>query len=154
MKVKDDLDELDLNILRELESNPNVGVRELARKVKVPKSTIYYRLQRLKRLGVIKGYNIIIDSEALGYEYHVVVFVRAKYGPHYHDEVGKILSNNPYVQAVYYILGDWDFVVLAKFPKKEVYMDFLETLINSKFVERSNTFIVAKIYKEDFRLKI
>lgn len=146
------LDELDMRILKEIVENPNSRVREIARKIKVPKSTIYYRVQRLKRMGVIKGSTVLLDSEKLGFEYNVVILVKAKYGPRYHEEVGKMLADNKYIQAVYYVLGDYDFVVFGKFPKKSTYMDFLERMINSGLIERSVTIVVARVLKEDFKL--
>ncbi|MEM4481778.1 MAG: Lrp/AsnC family transcriptional regulator [Desulfurococcaceae archaeon] len=154
MREGTEFDELDLDILREIEENPRAGIRDLAKKLKTPKSTIYYRMKKLERSGVIKGYRVVLDGEKLGFEYHVVILIKGKYGPKYHDEVGRLLSKNPYVQAVYYVLGDVDFVVIGRFPRKEVYLAFLEEIINSGLVERSNTIVVAKQVKEDFRLNI
>lgn len=148
----DSLDELDLKILKEIIENPNVRVREIARKMKIPKSTIYYRVQRLRRMGIIRGSIVLLDSERLGFEYNVVILVKAKYGPRYHEEVGKMLADSKYIQAVYYVLGDYDFVVFGKFPKKSTYMEFLEKMINSGLIERSSTIVVARVVKEDFKL--
>lgn len=148
------LDELDLNILRALQKNPKMHIRDLAEKLNVPKSTVYYRLRELERAGVIEGYRILLNSEKLGFEYPVVTLIRGRYGPKYHEEIGEFLSKNPYVQAVYYVFGDVDFIIIGKFPCKEKYMEFLEELINSSFIERSSTTVIAKVIKEDFRLNI
>ncbi|MEM2021551.1 MAG: Lrp/AsnC family transcriptional regulator [Zestosphaera sp.] len=149
-----ELDELDLNILRALQENPKMHIRDLAEKLNVPKSTVYYRLRELERAGVIEGYRILLNSEKLGFEYPVVTLIRGRYGPKYHEEIGEFLSKNPYVQAVYYVFGDVDFIIVGKFPCKEKYMEFLEALINSSFIERSSTTVIAKVIKEDFRLNI
>lgn len=148
------LDEVNMKILRCIQEDPKMRIRDLASKLNIPKSTVYYRLRKLEELGVIKGYNVILDSEKLGFEYLVVILVRGKYGPKYHEEIGKFLSKNPYIQAIYYVLGETDFVVIGKFPCKEKYMEFLESLINSQFIERSSTMVIAKVIKEDFRLNI
>lgn len=148
------LDEISVKILRCLQENPKIRIRDLASKLNIPKSTVYYRLRRLEGLGVIKGYNVILDSEKLDFEYLVVILVRGRYGPKYHEEIGKFISKNPYIQAIYYVLGETDFVLIGKFPCKEKYMEFLESLINSQFVERSSTMVVAKVIKEDFRLNL
>lgn len=86
-------------ILKILQENPKLRIRDLAEKLKIPKSTIYYRLRQLENQGIIKKYGIIIDSDKLGFEYVVIIQVRARYGPKYHDEIGKLLSKNPYVQG-------------------------------------------------------
>lgn len=148
------LDEINMKILRCIQEDPKIRIRDLSNKLNIPKSTVYYRLRKLEELGVIKGYNVILDSEKLGFEYLVVILVRGRYGPKYHEEIGKFLSKNPYIQAIYYVLGETDFVVIGKFPCKEKYMEFLESLINSQFIERSSTMVIAKVIKEDFRLNI
>jgi len=148
------LDKLDLAILKILQENPKLRIRDLAEKLKIPKSTIYYRLRQLENQGIIKKYGIIIDSDKLGFEYVVIIQVRARYGPKYHDEIGKLLSKNPYVQGVYYVLGDIDFIVIGKFPSKTKYMEFLEQLINTPTIERTSTMVVAKVIKEETRLHI
>ena len=148
------LDKIDLDILRSLQENSRASIRDLSSKLGIPKSTIYYKIKKLEELGVIKGYSTILDSEKLGFEYLVVILIRGKYGPNYHEEIGKFLSSNLYVQAVYFVLGDVDFVVIGKFPNKEKYIEFLEALINSRFIERSSTMVIAKVIKENFRLNI
>lgn len=152
--VNKELDKIDLAILKNLQENPKLRIRDLAKKLQIPKSTIYYRLRQLENLGVIKRYGVILDSDKLGFEYIVVIQVRGKYGPKYHDEIGKFLSKNPYVQGVYYVLGDIDFIVIGKFPSKAKYMEFLEQLINSSIIERTLTMVVAKVIKEDISLHI
>jgi len=148
------LDRLDLLILKYLQENPKPRIRDLAKKLQVPKSTIYYRVRQLEKAGIIKKYGVFLDSEKLGYEYNVVILVRGKYGPRYHDEIGKFLSKNPYVQAVYYVLGDIDFIVIGKFPSKDKYMEFLEQLINSSIIERTSTSVIAKTIKEEIYLHL
>ena len=152
--VNKELDKIDLAILKYLQENPKLRIRDLAKKLQIPKSTIYYRLRQLENLGVIKRYGVILDSDKLGFEYIVVIQVRGKYGPKYHDEIGKFLSKNPYVQGVYYVLGDIDFIVIGKFPSKAKYIEFLEQLINSSIIERTSTMVVAKVIKEDISLHI
>lgn len=148
------LDKRDLDILRLVQDNPKIRLRDLSEKLGLPRSTVYYRLRELEKRGVIRGYRAVLDSETLGFEYPVVILVRGRYGPRYHEEIGMYLSNNPYIQMVYYVLGEEDFVVVGKFPSKEKYMYFLESLINSSFIERTTTMVVAKIIKEDLRLSI
>lgn len=148
------LDKLDLLILKYLQENPKPRIRDLAKKLQIPKSTIYYRVRQLEKRGVIRKYGVFLDSEKLGYEYNVVILVRGKYGPKYHEEIGKFLSKSPYVQAVYYVLGDIDFIVIGKFPSKDKYMEFLEQLINSSLIERTSTAVIAKTIKEETYLHI
>lgn len=60
------LDDLDLAILAELESDARIAVSELARRLGSPNSTIRDRIRALEEDKVIRGYTAIIDPEKLG----------------------------------------------------------------------------------------
>jgi Lrp/AsnC family transcriptional regulator for asnA, asnC and gidA len=70
------LDELDLAILSELESNARIMVTELARRLSSPPSTIRDRIQRLEEEEVISGYTTIINPRKLGLEIKAVIKVK------------------------------------------------------------------------------
>jgi len=70
------LDELDLAILSELESNARIVVTELARRLGSPTSTIRDRIQRLEEEEVIRGYTIIINPRKLGLGIKAVIKVK------------------------------------------------------------------------------
>lgn len=123
----------------------------LAKRLGVPKSTLHYRIKRLERGGVIEGYYAKLNPLRLGYDYVAIVLVRAKYGPHYHERVGKKIAAIPGVWAVYYVLGEYDFIVLVRALNREDYMKKLEQLGKMTDVERTSTQIAAKILKEDPR---
>jgi len=69
------LDDLDLAILAELESDARITVSELARRLGNPNSTIRDRIRRLEEDEVIRGYTAIIDSRKLGLGIKAVIKV-------------------------------------------------------------------------------
>jgi len=105
-------------------------------------------------MGLIKSYGAILDPEKLGFEYITITLVRGRYGRGYHEKIGEMIANHPYVQSVYFVLGDIDFVVIAKFPSRERFMKFLESMINSPEIERTSTLVVVKVIKESLKLNI
>ncbi len=144
------VDEIDLNILRIVQTNARLSLNQISDLLKIPKSTVSYRLKRLEQMGLIKGYHAHINFSLLNMDYVIVSLIKAKYGPNYHEELGSKLAKLPQVWGVYYTLGEWDFIVLAKFKNNESFMmDFLEKVMSIPEVERSNTQIVAKVIKED-----
>ncbi len=80
--------------------------------------------------------------------------IRAKYGPGYHEKVGKKLAEIPGVWAVYFVLGEIDFIVMARTKNREKFMEKLDKIINLGEIERTNTQVVAKILKEDPRIEL
>jgi len=152
---KNSLDEIDLQILDILQQDCRKSLDEISKIINVPKSTIYYRIKRLESLGVIQGYYAKIDPKALGNDYFTVTLVKAKYGPGYHKKIGNILSKIPGVWGVYYVLGEYDFIVLARAENREKFIkDILEKFVNYEEIERTNTIVIVDIIKEDSRVEI
>jgi len=148
------LDEVDLAILRILQEDCRKNITEIADMVKIPKSTVHYRISRLEKLGYIEGYYAKISPEKMGKQYITITLVRAKYGPGYHEKVGEKISKLPGVWAVYFVFGETDFVVLSRTNSREEFMKTLEQIMNMEEIERTSTMIVAKVIKEDPRLQI
>ena len=90
----------------------------------------------------------------MGYDYLAVVLVRAMYGPQYHKKVGFKLARVHGVGAVYYVLGDFDFIILIRAIDRDDYMRKLEKVSSMSDIERTSTQIVARVIREDPRVDI
>jgi len=148
------LDDIDVEILKILQKDCRVTLDQMSKMLNVPKSTLHYRIKRLEKQGVIEGYYAKINPAKLGKEYITVTLVRAKYGPGYHKKVGEKLAKLPGVWAVYFVLGETDFIVLTRSDSRETFMKTLEQMINSKEIERTSTMVVTEIIKEDPRIEL
>ncbi|AAY81429.1 ArsR family transcriptional regulator [Sulfolobus acidocaldarius] len=147
--IQMELDEIDIKILKILQENAKQSLEDMSEMLKLPKSTIAYRIKRLESQGIIKGYYAHIDPYALDQDYIVITFVRAKYGKDYHLNLGSKLAEIPGVWGVYFVLGDTDFVVMARYKNREEFMkNFLEKLMSMPEIERTSTQIVVKTIKE------
>ena len=143
------LDEVDLKILKILQDDAKYPLEKIAEEVRAPKSTVAYRIKRLEKLGVIRGYHAYIDPSSLNLDYLVVTLVKAKYGKDYHEILGQKIAQLPGVWGVYFVLGDNDFIVLARFRNRDEMMNkYLEKLMSMPEIERTNTQIIAKIIRE------
>lgn len=148
------LDELDTKILTILQNDCRTPLERMAKELGVPKSTVHYRVKRLEADEIIEGYCAKVDAAKLEKDYVTITFVRAKYGPNYHDRVGKALAEIPGVSAVYFLFGETDFVALIKSRNRSDFMRKLEKMTNMPEIERTNTQIVAKTIKEDLRVEL
>jgi DNA-binding Lrp family transcriptional regulator len=146
------LDKTDKLLLKIIQQDSRVPLQKIARQLGVPKSTVHYRIGRLEREKIIEGYYAKLNASRLGYDYLAVVLVRAKYGPQYHKKVGLKLSKLAGVWAVYYVLGDYDFIVLIRATNRDDYMQKLEQLSNMTDIERTSTQVVGRVIKEDPRI--
>lgn len=145
------LDKIDFGILDILQKDCRTPLEQIADNLGVPKSTIHYRIKRLEEEEIIKGYYAKVNHERLGRDYVTVTFVRAKYGPGYHEIAGQKLIEIPGVWAVYFILGENDFIIVSRSSDREDYLQKLEKIMGMPEIERTNTQVVAKVIKEDPR---
>ena len=146
------MDKTDRWLLKIIQQDSRIPLQTIARKLGVPKSTVHYRIGRLEREKIIEGYYAKLNAGRLGYDYLAIVLVRAKYGPRYHKKVGMKLSKLPGAWAVYYVLGDYDFIVLMRATNREDYMQKLERLSSMPDIERTSTQVVGRVVKEDPRV--
>ena len=140
--------------MRLLQQDCRVPLDVLAKKIGVPKSTLHYRIKRLEKEGVIGGYYAKVDPLKLGYDYVAVVLVKARYGPNYHEKLGKKIAKISGVWGVYYVLGEYDFIVLIRAKDREDYMNKLELMSSMPDIERTNTQVAAKVLVEDPRVSV
>jgi len=145
-------DDIDIRILASIQKDCRTPLETIGKDLGVPKSTIHYRIHRLEQAGVIEHYFAKLNAAKLGKDYLAVVLVRAKYGPRYHERIGRRIAAIPGVWAVYYVLGDNDFVILIRANDREDYMQKLEKISSMSDIERTSTQVVAKVIKEDPRV--
>ena len=62
------LDALDEQILKLIADNARIPFLEVARACHVSGAAIHQRIQKLTRLGVLKGSQYVLDPERIGYE--------------------------------------------------------------------------------------
>ena len=62
----DTLDKTDLQILRTLQENARLTMKELAVRVSLSSTPVFERLKRLESNGYIKKYIAVLDAEKLG----------------------------------------------------------------------------------------
>jgi Lrp/AsnC family leucine-responsive transcriptional regulator len=147
-------DETDLKILRILQEDCRTPLEKMAADLGVSKSTVHYRIKRLEREGVIRGYFARVDAAKLGINFTGVVFMRGKFGPRYQEKIGKKIASIPGVYSIYFVFGEKDFIVIARAHNREEFIRRLENVFNIEEIERTDTVVVARVLKEDPRVEI
>ena len=78
MMTYDELDNTDRKILRILQDDSTLTVKELAARVNLSASPAFDRQKRLEREGFIKGYHAILDAKKTGNGITVLCNMRLK----------------------------------------------------------------------------
>ena len=61
-----ELDEVDKKILRELQKDARTSFKTIAKNIGVSAATIFVRVKRLTKTGVLKGFKAIVEPKAVG----------------------------------------------------------------------------------------
>lgn len=95
-KVK--IDDLDVKILKHLQQDARVSLRELGRKLNTPHTTVFTRVERLVLLGVIPKFSAILHPHELGLQMGIIL-VNAH--PSHSKEIAMRLSEFEEVRKVF-----------------------------------------------------
>ncbi len=101
-----ELDTTDLRIIEAVRANLKASQTVIARQLKVARGTVYARLERLEREGVITGYTPIIDPARAGYGVLAFTTLEIKQGSH--DKTIEGLRSIPEIVEIHTITGEGD----------------------------------------------
>ncbi|MAY41930.1 MULTISPECIES: Lrp/AsnC ligand binding domain-containing protein [unclassified Neptuniibacter] len=146
----DNLDKLDISILRELQKNGRITVTELANRVGLSKTPCQVRMRRLEDLGYLLGYTAIIDQKKLGSKHVAFVQVtmsdtKTKALQAFNDAVRLI----PEVEQCHMIAANFDYLLKVRTSDIEGYREVLGEKISSlPYVKQTSTFVVMEDVKD------
>lgn len=140
-----EIDQLDKHILSILLDDSRLSYRQIAKKSGVSAATVMNRIKDLEK-AIIKKYTTIIDYEKLGYDVEVIIEIRISKGKLI--EVEKEIAHHPNVFGVYDVTGDFDAIILARFPSRRKMDSFIKKVQTYDFVERTNTRVILNTIKE------
>lgn len=69
------MDVIDRKMIAELQTEGRLTVTELAQRVQLSVAPCHRRLRELERTGVIRGYRAVVDADAIGLGFEVLVNV-------------------------------------------------------------------------------
>jgi len=149
------LDEKDLAILAFIQGNCKLTARQIARKIGSPITTVFAKIKRMEKLGVIKEYKAILDSQKLNCSTTAFIFASVSYGAKDNEQlfsqrdVAKDIAKFPEVQEVHIITGDWDLLIKLKAENVDAVGIFvIDKLRLVKGVEKTLTCMVFETRKE------
>ena len=104
------LDALDEQILKLIDDNARIPFLEVARACHVSGAAIHQRIQKLTRLGVLKGSQYVLDPERIGYETCAYIGIYLK-DPESFDAVTQALEAIPEVVECHFTTGKYDMFI-------------------------------------------
>jgi Lrp/AsnC family transcriptional regulator, leucine-responsive regulatory protein len=119
------LDQKDLAILKLLQNNARITVKEISDKVNLSTTPVYERIKWMEETGVIKQYVTLVDPAKLNKSLMVIVYVSLKQ----HNKTAgskfvKTIHEMSEVLECYSISGEFDFMLKIVVEDMNAYYNF------------------------------
>ena len=134
------MDDLDRNILGLLGADARMSVATLARRLKVARSTIQARLERLETTGIIAGYTLKLGEEARQGRLRASVLLTIE--PRAQAGILSRLKSIPEVERVFTTSGRFDLLMQLAAPNTQVLDQVLDQIGAMTGVKSSESLIL------------
>lgn len=142
------LDDKDVQLLRLLQKNAKLTVKELAKEINLSTSPVFERVKRLEQDGFVKRYAAVLDAEKLNRGFTVFCQIKLKIHDKSvgYDFVKEILEIEE-VAECYNISGDFDFLLKVQVRDMKHYQDFVFNKLGSvdSIGSTHSTFVMAEV---------
>ncbi|MBW4742300.1 Lrp/AsnC family transcriptional regulator [Prevotella melaninogenica] len=126
MNNNETLDETDRKILRILQRNSDLTVKELAAKLHLSTSPTFERQKRLERDGYIERYMAVVNPHKVGNGIMVLCNIRLKqHSQKLIQEFMDVVQNLEEITECYNTSGDYDFLIKVYAHDMKSYQQFM-----------------------------
>ncbi|MXV13715.1 Lrp/AsnC ligand binding domain-containing protein [Hufsiella ginkgonis] len=136
-----EIDNLDMQILSFLLEDATIAYTEIAKRLIVSGGTIHVRMKKMQDMGIIKGSNLIVDAQKIGYDVCAFLGIYLEKGSIYKDAVEKLRKVKEIVE-LHYCTGAYS--MFAKIICRDT--NHLRLVLNDSIqavegIQRTETFI-------------
>jgi len=142
------LDKTDKIILRHLQADSKITIKELAEKINLSTSPIFERIKGMEKDGIIKGYPALVDNKKV--DKAQVVFCNVTipdYSAEAICEFEKEIAEMPEVSECYHFAGEIDYQMKVLVKDIDAYYEFLQEFNKLSMVKIHSSVVVLKEVK-------
>lgn len=144
---ENDLDKIDLEILKLLAPNSRISVLEIAKKLKITTKTVSSRIKQLEKKKIIVSYRTVFDLEKLGYQYFKVHFNLHNLNTEKERQFRSFIKQHPNIIYDNEILGGDDIEIEVQVRNINELRDLIKD-IKEKFANIIKDYKTMTFYKE------
>ena len=147
-------DKKDLSILRLLQQNARITVKEIAEKVHLSTTPVHERIKRMEEAGIIKQYVTLVDNAKVKKSLMVICYVSLKqHGKNAGAKFIKVINELNEVIECYSISGEFDFMLKVVCEDMNAYYDFhVNKLSETENVGHVQSIFIMGIIKQTHQL--
>jgi len=135
------MDATDRRILADLVEDGRRSFATIGGRVGLSAPAVKRRVDRLRDVGVIKSFTVVVDPDAMGWpvEAFVELFCEGRVPP---SMIRAMLSDIPEVQAAFTVTGDADAMVNIRASSMQHFEEVLETVRDHEGVKQTRSTVV------------
>lgn len=145
-------DEKDIKILKELRKNGKLSAQEIAKTTGLAATTVFNRVKRMEKTGIIKGYTALIDEGRIGKNVAAYVLITVDYNllkrkKIAQQELASVIRKHEFVDEVSMITGSIDIIVRIRTQDIAQLNDFVTRYLrNIDGVEKTQTAVILESF--------
>lgn len=148
------LDEKDLSILRILQKDAKLSVRDIAARISLSPTPTHERIRRMEKQGIIREYTTVVDRKKVGKGMTVICMVALN--AHNKKTAGKFIEEVSRLKEVvefYNISGDFDFMLkILAAGMDEFHAFFVNVLSEIEGIGQTKSIFVMNSIKESHQI--
>ena len=139
-----EIDNVDIKILSLLQHQAKKPYTEIAKQAYVSSGTIHVRMNKLEKMGIVKGASLDLNLAKLGYSVGAFLGVFLAKSSLY-DQVARQLEKIPEITSIHYTTGNYSMFVRIYAKSTDHLKDILHDKIQKvSGIERTETFIILE----------
>jgi DNA-binding Lrp family transcriptional regulator len=126
-------------------------IARIAKKLKIPSTTIHYNIKKLEKEGAIRAYGAVFDYKKIdeGYcTYMLANLIHGKYGDQ--EEVASEIAKHPNVESIDIITGDYELIIKVRTKDVDEYYGFVKTAVKKYGLAKADSLTSLKQIKSEF----
>ncbi len=151
-----ELDQFDVLILDLLQQDAGMTAAQIALNVPLSASAIQRRVRRLRHEGVIERDIAVVNPARVGDPVTCLVSVQlASERPELAQRYREWLARARFIQQVYYVTGEFDYVLVVSAPSMSAFEAFMAEMVEANAnVKRFTTNVVLNTLKRGLAIPI
>lgn len=126
------LDDKDILLLKQLHEDSRLSLTELGKRLKLSRDAVDYRIKKMIRGGIIKGFILRLNYHLLDYQYTTIMLKLRTISQKRKQEFLNYIYDDERFYALMEQIGTWDLSLMMFFTNAKDLRDFL-ILIKEKF---------------------
>ncbi|BAP32621.1 leucine-responsive regulatory protein [Chryseobacterium sp. StRB126] len=147
-------DEKDLSILRLLQKDAKMSVRDISARINLSPTPTHERIKRMEKQGIIKEYTAVVDRKKVNKGMMVICMIALNV--HNKKTAGKFIEEVSRLKEVvefYNISGDFDFMLKILAPNMDEFHEFfINKLSEIEGIGQTKSIFVMSSIKESAQI--